>query len=164
MIDRLRALLRRLRLRAPWLVGLAAIALTGCVVGASPASKQMMANLTTVANAGTADLDGVIAVANAATPPAPHLAACATATLQVAAAMKQVLAATPTGSTVGVFTAAAVASLYQPGSAQYNYAVTTIETGCIAEVHDVMQSAQATAGMPAAIVAALGIAGLPAGL
>lgn len=78
--------------------------------------------------------------------------------------MQKVLAATPAGATVGAFTAAEVASLYQPGSAQFNLAVTTIETGCIAKLHDINQAGASTVGYPAAIVAALSIAALPAGM
>ena len=136
---------------------IAALALAACVVPPAGTDPNIT-NLTTIANAATADLNSVIAVANAATPPAPHLASCATAALTVGAAMQKVLAATPAGSTVGAFTAAAVASLYLPGSAQYNFAITTIETGCIAEVHDVMQAGASVAGLPAAMAAAFAIA------
>lgn len=138
------------------LVSAALGTLLGCTVPSS--TDPTVTNLTTIANAATADLNNGIAVANAATPPAPHLASCYTSILAVNTAMAKVLAATPAGSTVGVFTAAAVASLYQPGSAQFNWTVETIETGCIAEWHDLNQAAASMAGMPAALVAALAIA------
>jgi hypothetical protein len=149
-------------------IGLSVIGLTAmvaaCTVGATAQSQQIITNLQTIANTSTADLNGVIAVANAATPPAPHLAACATATLTVGAAMQKVLAATPAataatpGATVGVFTVAAVASLYEPGSAQFTWATETIQTGCIAEYQDVMNAGATIAGLPAAMAAALAIA------
>ena len=46
---------------------------------------------------------------------------------------------------LGAFTVAEIASLYAPGSPQFNAAVTTIETGCIAKVRAVIQAGQATA-------------------
>jgi hypothetical protein len=140
---------------------LASICAAGLLGGcATPAqTTAFTAELTLIGNAATPDLNRVIAVANAATPPAPHLSSCATGVLTVAAAMKQVqTAAAPSGAAVGPFTTAAVLSLYQPGSAQFQYAVTTIQTACIAEATDVLQAGASTAGLPAAIGAALAIA------
>jgi hypothetical protein len=139
-------------------------ALAGCVVGSTAQSNQVITDLTTIGNTATADLNSTIAVANAATPPDTAGATCAQAALQVAANIQKVVAATPAGSTVGAFTTAEIASLYQPGSPQFNQAVTTIETGCIAKLHQINQAGASTLGMPAAIVAALGIAASPAGL
>ncbi len=143
---------------------LCAAALAGCVAATSAQQQTIVSDLTTIANTAIPDLTTSIAVANAATPPDTAGAACAAATLVVAGNIQKVLAATPAGATVGAFTVAEIASLYAPGSPQFNAAVTTIETGCIAKVHAVIQANQATAGLPAAIVAALGVAGLPAGL
>jgi hypothetical protein len=75
-----------------------------------------------------------------------------------------VMAATPAGSTVGVFTAAEIASLYAPGSAQFNNEVSVIATGCIAKLNAVMAAGQSPIGFPAAIAAALSIAATPVGL
>ena len=132
--------------------------LAGCGNQAGSQGQQTLANLTTIANTASSDLTTAVAVANAANPPDVDGAACATAALAVASDIKKVMAATPAGATVGVFTTAEIASLYQPGSAQFNQEVKTIETGCIAKAHDVLQAGASTAGMPAAIVAALAIA------
>lgn len=131
--------------------------LAGCA-GGGAGGQATIANLTTIANTATADLNTAIAVANAATPPDTDGANCAQAALTVANNIKAVLAATPATATVGVFTAAEIASLYAPGSAQFNQAVKTIETGCIAKLHDLNQAGAATLGQPAAIAAALSIA------
>lgn len=135
-----------------------AAGLLGGCAGGGAQGQQTLANLTTIANTAVADLTTAIAVANAANPPDADGAACATAALQVATDIKKVMAATPATATVGVFTAAEIASLYAPGSAQFNQEVKTIETGCVAKLHDVLQAGASTVGMPAAIVAALAIA------
>jgi hypothetical protein len=142
------------------LAGLLALTCTGLLGGcANNAQGQtVLSNLTTIANTASADLTTAIAVANAATPPDADGAACASAALTVATNIKAVIAATPAGATVGVFTTAEIASLYAPGSAQFNQAVKTIETGCIAKLHDINQAGASTLGQPAAIAAALGIA------
>ena len=145
------------------LTAVALASLAGCQVGSTAQSKQIIADLTTISNTAAADMASMIAVANAATPPDTAGATCAAAIQTVGSAMQKVLVATPAGSTVGVFTAGEIASLYAPGSAQFNYVVTTIETGCIAKLHAINQAAQSTAGLPAALIAALGIAALPAG-
>lgn len=137
--------------------------LTGCVQGSTAAGQQTLANLTVIANTAKADLASTIAVANAMTPPDTDGVQCATATQTVQGELSAVLAAVPNGSTVGVFTAAELASALAPGSAQFNQVVKTIETGCIAKLHDVNQAGAATAGVPAAIAAALAIAAAPAG-
>ena len=69
--------------------------------------------------------------------------------------MQKVLAATPSGGQAGVITAAEVASLYQPGSAQYNWVVTTVETGCIAKLHDINQAAASATGVFATLLAVI---------
>ena len=65
--------------------------------------------------------------------------------------MQKVLAATPTGSTVGVFTTAEIASLYQPGSAQFNAAQQVLVSGCAAKAQNVLG--------PAGLLAAGGVIG-----
>ena len=137
--------------------------LTACALS-SAQSQQTIANLTTILNTAQSDLASTIAVANAMTPPDTDGAQCAQAAQAVNASMQKVMGALPAGSVVGVFTTAEVASAFAPGSAQFNQAVKTIETGRIAKVHDINQAGAATVGMPAAIVAALGIAASPAGL
>src|SRR5580692_747962 len=135
----------------------AAIALSSCGLTTVLTSQnsQITTVLTQLANTATQDLNTQIAVANAATPPDVDGAQCGAAALQVTAAIQKVTAATQpatgvpgtalaTPPTVGAFTTAEIASLYQPGSAQFNWAVKVLETGCIAKVHDINQAAQST--------------------
>jgi hypothetical protein len=146
------------------LAGGALLALAGCVQPPASGGQQTLANLTTIANTAQADLTSAIAVANAATPPDTAGAACAQAAMTVGANIRKVIAATPAGATVGIFTSAEIASLYAPNSPQFNAVVTTLETGCIAKLRQTLQAGASTAGMPAAIAAALAIAASPAGL
>lgn len=140
------------------------LTITGCsLLFPSSTNNGILATLNQIANTATADLNSQIAVANAATPPDVDGAACAQGALTVAAAMQKVLAATPTGSTVGAFTAAEIATLYQPGSAQFNWAVKTLETACIAKVHDVNQAVNSTAGIITALPGILALAAAPVG-
>ena len=145
------------------LSSLAVLTISGCTV--PPASQQsLIADMKTIGAAAAGDLNSAIAVANAASPPDVDGVTCATAVLKVNNDIQSVVNATPPGSVVGPATAAEIASLYQPGSTQWNQEVKTIETGCVAKLHDINQAAASTAGMPAAIIAALGIAGAPVGL
>lgn len=133
----------------PWkLAGLVGLAwwLTGCSLTTGQ-SNEINTVLNQVANTATADLQQQQKVALAATPPDTDGANCAVGALTVAAAIQKVLAATPQGTQIGAFTTAEIASLYQPGSAQFNWAVTTLETACIAKVHDVNQAVNSTAGI-----------------
>jgi hypothetical protein len=138
------------------------IAVAGCsLFSSSTTDSGIVTTLNRIANTGTADLTSQIAVANAATPQDVDGAACATGALTVAAAMQKVLAAT--GKSAGMFTAAEVATLYQPGSDQFNWAVKTLETACIAKVHDVNQAVNSTAGIIAALPSVLALAAVPSG-
>jgi hypothetical protein len=128
------------------LAGLALAPLACCAL--PPAnSNALLTALTNLANTGTGDLNSAIAVANAATPPDTDGAACASGGLAVVASMQKELSALPAGATVGVFTLAEVASLYQPGSAQANAVVKTLETACIAKLHDINQTGAAAVGV-----------------
>ena len=141
---------------------LVGIGLAGCAI--TPGNNSLATNLATIGNTATADLNTAIAVANSATPPDTAGAACAAAIEQVAADIQKTVAATPVGATVGAFTVAEIASLYQPGSPQTNAAIVTIETGCIGKLHEMNQANQSMIGLPAAIVAGLAITAAPAGL
>lgn len=133
----------------------AILALAGCAQTGKP--DQITSVLDQIANTATADLQTSIAVANAATPPDADGAACSQAVLTAAAAMQQVLAAsTAAGGTVGAFTTAEIASLYQPGSAQYNYVVKTVGTGCLNKIVDV--AGQAANAIISAVPAAVALA------
>jgi len=141
------------------------VLLAGCAAQtATSPGQQVLTNLTTIANTADADLATSIAVANAATPPDTAGVNCATAVRTVGANIRKVMAATPAGATVGVFTAGEIASLYAPGSAQFNDAVQTIETGCIAKLHQINAAGASAAGFPAALAAGLAITAAPVGL
>ena len=161
----MRKIVAPLFLAVPLLLG-------GCV---GQAVDRITPVLTQIANTAIADLQQQKAVALAATPPDTDGAACAgalpnpavagdlgTGALAVAAAIQRVAAVT-TGQQVGVFTTAEIATLYQPGSAQFNWAVKTLETACIAKVHDVNQAINSTAGIITAIPSILALAAAPAG-
>lgn len=140
---------------------IASLALLAGCVGASQ-SSQIEKVLTQLGNTLADDLAGQKAVALAATPPDTDGAACADAGMQVATAIQKVAAVTA-GTQVGALTLAEIGTLYQPGSAQFNWAVKTLETGCIAKVHDVNQAINSTAGIIAALPQVLVLAAAPAG-
>jgi hypothetical protein len=137
-----------------------AVAGAACVVPPS-GSNQVVTVLTRIANTATADLNTAIAVANAATPPDVDGAACAHGVIVVGQAMQKVAAATPSGSVVGAFTVAEIASLYQPGSDQFNWATKTLETACIAKTQDVYHAALSTNAVIAAIPSFFSLAAVP---
>jgi hypothetical protein len=155
-----------------------AVLLAGCAGGiiSQSQSADITKVLTQVGNTLTADLQQQRLVALAATPPDLDGAACAgtlpdpaivgdlgTSALGVAAAIQKVSAVTA-NKQVGALTIAEIATLYQPGSAQFNWAVKMLETGCIAKVHDVNQAINSTAGIITALPSVLALAGAPVGL
>jgi len=159
-------------------IAVIAQALPACVNGlvSGVDSAKINTVLTQLGNTLTTDLQQQRAVALAATPPDVDGAQCAgtvptnpadattgTGALSVAAAIQQVEAVTA-GKQVGTFTAAEIATLYQPGSAQFNWAVKTLETACIAKVHDVNQAVNSTAGIITALPSVLALAAAPAGM
>lgn len=122
----------------------AAITLVSCSSFNSKVVDPLITDLSKISNTAATDLNTVIATANAATPPDVDGANCAKAALtvqgQVAAVVK---AANVSGA--GAFTAAELASLFQPGSAQYNQAAQTLNSGCAAKAADVLTAAGALA-------------------
>lgn len=154
--------------------GAVAIAVAACSVGPGD-SSQIEKVLTQLGNTLTADLLQQRAVALAATPPDTFGAQCAGAlpdaskpgdlgsgALAVAAAIQRVAAVTA-GQSVGALTVAEIATLYQPGSPQFNWAVTELETACIAKVHQTNQAINSTSGIITAIPSILVLAGAPLG-
>lgn len=152
-----------------------AAALFGCAAVSSSQSTQISTVLTQIGNTLTIDLQQQAATAMAATPPDVDGARCAgtlpdptkpgdlgTGALSVAAAIQRVNAVNA-NKPVGALTVAEIATLYQPGSAQFNWAVTTLETACIAKVHDVNQAINSTSGIITALPSILLLAGAPAG-
>jgi len=152
------------------LLALGMLLLISACVSSSTSNTQVNGVLTQLANTATGDLTSAAAVANAATPPDADGATCGAAALTVAAAMQKVLLVTapPVAgakpATIGAFTAAEIASLYQPGSPQYQWAVKTLVSGCAAKIIDVQQAANANlsiAGLIAAIPSVLPLAAVP---
>jgi hypothetical protein len=152
-----------------------AFTVAACALSAAD-SSSITKVLTRLGNTLTADLLQQRAVALAATPPDLDGAACAgtlptnpadpttgTGALTVAAAIQNVAAVTA-GKSVGALTIAEMATLYQPGSAQFNWAVKTLETACIAKVHDVNQAVNSTSGIITALPSILALGAAPAGL
>jgi len=151
----------------------------GCVPGVSQGQSQQITKvLTQLGNTLTADLQQQAATAMAATPPDVDGARCAgtlpdptkpigpdnlgTGALAVSAAIQRVNAVNA-NLPIGALTTAEIGTLYQPGSAQFNWAVTTIETACIAKIHDVNQAINSTAGIMTALPSVLALAAAPAG-
>jgi hypothetical protein len=156
---------------------LSMLGLAGCISQAVDNTQNAQINkvLTQLGNTLTTDLVQQAKTAMAATPPDLHGAACAgtlpdpakpgdlgTGALAVAAAIQRVIASTA-GVAPGLATQAEIATLYAPGSAQFNWALTTIETGCIAKIHDVNQAINSTGGIITALPTVLLLASAPAG-
>lgn len=100
----------------------------------------LLTDLAKIGNTAGADLTNVIAVANAANPPDTDGANCAKAALQVQNDIAKVLAAANTPQ-AGVLTTAEIASLFQPGSIQYNTEKQVLTSGCAAKAQDVLGAA-----------------------
>lgn len=162
-------------LRAGLAAGLlgALLGLGACAIGQAQ-SDAITTTLTQLGNTLTSDLQNQRNAALAATPADIDGAACAgtlpdpahpengTGAMAVAGAIQK-LNASLAGKPIGALTVAEVASLYQPGSAQFNWAVKTLESACIAKVHDVNQATNSTAGIIAALPSILVLAGAPLG-
>src|SRR5579864_2254776 len=178
-LDYLRDLKRRY---GPAVAAAGCLTLAACAGGliSQSQSQQITTVLTQLGNTLTNDLRSQRAVALAATPPDMDGAQCAGAApgepvfdtsmdhlglgaLGVAAAIQKVAAVTA-GKQVGALTVAEIATLYQPGSAQFNWAVKMIETACIAKVHDVNQAINSTAGIVTALPSILALGGAPLGM
>jgi hypothetical protein len=93
--------------------------------------------LSRVVNTAAGDLTAAEAVANAATPKDTDGVNCDASLLVVQGQINAVVTAAHV-PTAGAFTIAELASLFQPGSAQYNQAKQTIVSGCAAKAQDVM--------------------------
>jgi len=122
----------------------AVLSLAACAALNSKVVDPLLTDLQKINATAAADLNNAEAVAKAATPPDTDGANCAAAVLTVQGQIAQVMAANDL-SNAGVLTAAEVASLFQPGSAQYNQAENTVATGCIAKANDVLGAAKVVA-------------------
>lgn len=139
-----------------------AMLLYGCASGIiSNTQKQingvtdaLITDLGKIAATATADLQTVESVAKAATPPDTDGYNCAAAAIMVGGEIQAVMTAAGTPQ-AGVLTTAEIASLFQPGSAQYNAAKQTLTSGCAAKATDVLGAA--------GVLAAGGVVGAIAG-
>lgn len=93
--------------------------------------------LSRIGNTSTADLTVAENVANAATPPDKDGYNCAATAITVQSQINAVFKAAAVPN-AGVFTTAELASLFQPGSAQYNNAKQELVSGCAAKAQDVL--------------------------
>lgn len=122
----------------------AVLSLAACAAFNPKVVDPLLTDLQKINATAAADLNNAEAVAKAATPPDTDGANCAAAMLVVQGQIAQVMAANDL-SNAGMLTAAEVASLFQPGSAQYNQAENTVATGCIAKANDVLGAAKVVA-------------------
>lgn len=141
----------RILVAAPALLLLAGCQLAPPTPAPVPPGNQLATVLSRIVNTASADLQTSESVALAATPPDNDGASCAGAALTVKDQVAKVVTAANVPS-AGAFTVAELASLFQPGSAQFNQANNTLSSGCIAKANDVMG--------PQGVIAAGGIAGV----
>jgi len=151
-----------------------ALSLAACGIPGTPEqASDVETVLTQLGDTLIADLQQQRAVALAATPADMDGVACVgrvrdptiapdtgTGMLAVADAIQRVAAVTK-GKHVGAFTVAEIMSLYQPGSEQFNWAVKTLESACIAKVHDVNQAINSTNGVIAMLPTLFALAVVP---
>lgn len=121
-----------------------AIGLGGCGAFNQNVTDPLLSDLQQINATALSDLQNVENVAKAATPPDTDGYNCAAAVIVVQGQIGQVMAANNMAN-AGVLTAAEIASLFQPGSAQYDQAENTIATGCIAKANDMLGAAKVLA-------------------
>jgi hypothetical protein len=120
---------------------------SACTQFNSQVVDPALKTLAQIGNTASADALQAKAVALAATPPDTDGANCWTAVNTAIGEIAQVNTAAGAGSAnAGVFTAAEMASLFQPNSAQYNQIVNLIGAGCVAKANDVLGAANVVAG------------------
>lgn len=119
--------------------------LSACNLLPASVSADLQTFLTGLANKARDDLTVALAVANAATPIDKPGVTCASALLDVQNDIANVLKAANV-PTAGVFTAAEVASLFQPGSPQANGERDKLVAGCSVKVAQVSGAIAGTVG------------------
>ena len=127
-------------------------ALAGCASFNQGVVDPLITTISRINKTAIPDLQTAIAVANAATPPDADGAQCAASAIVVAGQINIVLAAakgTPAvaatattsavpATTAGAFTTIEIASIFAPGSAQYQQVQQKLITGCAAKAQDVL--------------------------
>ena len=127
-----------------------AFALGACSSFNTKVIDPLLNDLAKINNTAAADLVVAENVAKAATPPDIDGYNCAVAAATVAAQINAVAVAANVPN-AGPLATAELASLFQPGSAQYNAANQTLTSGCAAKAQDVLG--------PTGLIAAGGVAG-----
>jgi hypothetical protein len=122
----------------------ALLSLAGCANGFlnfnTKVIDPLITDISKINNTAGGDLVIVENVAKAATPPDTDGYNCAAAAITVNGQIGQVLtAANVTGA--GALTTGELASLFQPGSQQYNSVKQTLTSGCAAKAQDVLGAA-----------------------
>jgi hypothetical protein len=142
---------------APIVATLSVLALgSSCTMFNTKVIDPLITELGKISAAGLADLtqlEAVASVPNKALPGGIEDAdglACAQAAVVVLTQVQAVNTAA-SGPGAGALTTAEIASLFQPGSVQYNQATNTLAAGCVAKANDVLG--------PAGVVAAGGVIG-----
>lgn len=137
--------------------------LAGCAAFNAKVVDPLITAISKINNTAIADLQTAEAVAKAATPPDADGFNCANAAILVSGQIQTVLKAAGT-TNAGVLTTAELASLFQPGSAQYNAVQQELTTGCAAKAQDVLGAAGvlAAGGVIGALATASGILPLAA--
>ena len=87
-----------------------------------------------------------------------------TGALSVVAAVQREIAANPPANGTSAAEALAKLSIYEPGSAQFNWVVTQVESGCIAYLHDMNQATNSVSGMFSSAALSGILAGAPIGM
>ena len=167
---------------ASLLLGTAACAGGGNILsGQDTAAVQQFLQKTVVAR--EAALDAAYNDFAAATPQQTHGMACVgsypdptkpidnvgltnvgTGARSVLEAVKREIAANPPGNGVSPEEAIAKASIYEPGSNQFNWVITQVETGCTAYLHDINQATNSVNGIFSSAALQGILAGAPMGV
>ena len=124
--------------------------LVSCAAFNTKVIDPLITDIAKLNNTAAADLVVAENVAKAATPPDIDGYNCASAAVQASVEINTVLTAAG-GANAGPLATAELASLFQPGSAQYNAIKQILITGCAAKAQDVLG--------PAGVLAAGGVIG-----
>jgi hypothetical protein len=128
------------------LAGTALAVLASCSQVNTQVVSPALKTLAQIGNTAVADAQTAKAVALAATPQDIDGANCWAGVVTAIGEIAQVNAAAQAGAgTAGVFTAAEMASLFQPGSAQYNQVTNLVASACVAKANDVLGAQQVLA-------------------
>lgn len=123
--------------RLALLASASVLVLASCQQINSQVVDPLITDLAKINATALADLQTAQAVAQAATPPDTDGYNCYAAVITLGGQIKSVLAAA-NAPQAGVITTAEIATLFQPGSQQYNQAKQELTSGCAAKAQDVL--------------------------